>query len=88
MVNKPRPLPKCIIRTTGDEVTLAKIPKEFWQHKKVFSEQASHQLPKHTEWDHAIDLLPGAPATLSGRLLPLNQLELKEQDEFIEEHLK
>jgi hypothetical protein len=67
---------------------LAKILRDFWWHKKVFSEQASHQLPKHTEWDHAIELLPGAPTTLPGRLLPLNQKELEEQDNFIDEHLK
>jgi hypothetical protein len=48
-VNKPRPLPKCTIGVADDEMILARILKEFWQHKKVFSEQASHWLPKHTE---------------------------------------
>jgi hypothetical protein len=62
-INKPRPLPKCTIGVANEETILAKIPKEFQRHRKVFSEQASHQLPKHTKWDHAIKLLPGAPAT-------------------------
>jgi hypothetical protein len=87
-INKPRPLPKCTIGATDEEAVMAKIPEEFWWHKKVFSEQVSHRLPKHTEWDHTIELLPGAPATLPGRLLPLNQKEIEEQDGFVEEHLK
>jgi hypothetical protein len=39
-INKPRPLPRCIIGST-EETSLARIPKEFWRHKKVFSKQAS-----------------------------------------------
>jgi hypothetical protein len=52
-----------------------KIPKEYQQHGKVFDKAKSQGLPGHTIWDHAIELLPDAPATLPARLLPLNQLE-------------
>jgi hypothetical protein len=55
------------------------IPEEYRRHEKVFSEEKSQQLPKHTIWDHAIELLPNAPDTLPSRLLPLNQ---KEQEEM------
>jgi hypothetical protein len=41
-----------------------KIPEEYQQHEKVFSEEKSQRLPKHTMWDHAIELLPNAPDTL------------------------
>ena len=34
------------------------IPDEFKRHKKVFSEEQSQRLPKHTIWDHAIELSP------------------------------
>jgi hypothetical protein len=40
------------------------LPKEYARHKKVFSEEQSQRLPKHTIWDHAIELLSNAPATL------------------------
>ena len=40
------------------------IPDEYKRHSKVFSEQQSQWLPKHTIWDHAIELLPDAPKTL------------------------
>jgi hypothetical protein len=42
------------------------VPPEYRQHSKLFSEEASQRLPQHTIWDHAIELLPGAPTTLPG----------------------
>jgi len=63
------------------------IPAEYMRHQKVFSKHESHRLPQHTIWDHAIELLPGAPTTLPGRLLPLTQSEIKEASKFIQEHL-
>jgi hypothetical protein len=65
-----------------------KLPTEYKRHKKVFDEEKSQRLPKHTIWDHAIELLPNAPATLLARLLPLNQKEQEEMQKFMEEHLK
>jgi hypothetical protein len=41
-----------------------RIPEEYQQHGRVFSKEKSQQLLKHTIWDHAIELLPNAPATL------------------------
>jgi hypothetical protein len=64
-----------------------KIPEEYQQHEKVFSEEKSQQLPRHTIWDHAIELLPNAPDTLPARLLPLNRIEQEEMQKFVEEHL-
>jgi len=63
------------------------VPDEYHHHAKVFSEEASHQLPKHMVWDHAIKLLPGAPTTLPGQLLPLTQSEINKASNFIKEHL-
>jgi hypothetical protein len=63
------------------------IPKEYQRHEKVFSEEKSQRLPKHTIWDHAIELLPNSPDTLPLRLLPLNQKEQEEMRKFVEEHL-
>jgi hypothetical protein len=55
--------------TSPPDADLSKIPTEFHRHAKVFSEQQSQRLPKHTVWDHAIELLPNAPQSLAGRLL-------------------
>src|SRR6266436_5925235 len=65
-----------------------KIPQEYAKHSKVFSKEQSQRLPKHTIWDHAIELLPGAPSTMPGCLLPLNQKEIQEVHNFSQEHLK
>ena len=73
--------------TTTNEPNMA-VPKEFQRHSKVFSEAKSQRLPQSTIWDHAIDLLLGAPNTLPGRLLPLTQEEKGEMHKFIQEHLK
>ena len=60
-----------------------KVPAEYQHHSKVFSEEESQRLPQHTIWDHAIELLPGAPHTLPERLLPLMQAEMAETHKFI-----
>jgi len=54
------------IRSVSTSEAEPAVPKEYRHHAKVFSEEASHQLPKYMVWDHAIELLPGAPSTLPG----------------------
>jgi hypothetical protein len=54
----------------------------------VFSEEKSQRLPKHTIWDHAIELLPNVPDTLPAQLLLLNRMEQEEMQKFVEEHLR
>jgi hypothetical protein len=75
--------------TFGATATAAQssIPEDYQRHAKVFSEEELHRLPEHTIWDHAIELLPGAPHTLPGRLLPLTQEEIEEARKFVKEHL-
>jgi len=64
-----------------------KIPKQYRQYSRVFSEEASHEFPPSRLWDHAIELKPGAPALLPGKLIPLSQPELAELRKFVKEHL-
>ncbi len=93
-INKPRPMridQLLLCRATigtAQETNPTKIPQEYTRHNKVFSEEKLQRLPKHTIWDHAIELLPGAPSTMPGHLLPLNQKEIQEVHYFIQEHLK
>ena len=54
----------------------------------MFSEEASHEFPPTRIWDHAIKLKPGAPTTLPGKIYPLSQMELKELEKFVQEHMK
>ena len=93
-MNKPRPvikdryyIGKVTVRETTTEEKL-NIPSQYQRHTKIFSEQESQRLPKRTVWDHAIELLPGAPSMLPGHLLPLTQEEITEAKKFVEEHLR
>ncbi len=91
-INKPRPVHHeqiLLCKTTPTTMPSDKtsLPKEYAKHEKVFSEEKLQRLPKHTIWDHAIELLPGAPTTMPGRLLPLNQKEIEEVHKFVQEHL-
>ena len=64
------------------------VPKDYQRHNKVFIEAESQRLPQSSIWDHAIELLPGAPNTLPGRLLPLMQEEKGKMHKFVQECLK
>jgi hypothetical protein len=93
-VNVPQPvhkdqyfLGKVMIRQATKE-ELKGVPEEYKQHVKVFSKQESQWLPGHTIWDHTIELLPRAPMTLPGWLLPLTQEEIMEAQKFVKEHLE
>ena len=70
-----------------DKPHLNPIPAEYKRHHKVFSEEAAQHFPESHIWDHAIELKPGAPSTLPGKIYTLSQLELQELAKFVKEHL-
>src|ERR1700682_5918576 len=63
------------------------IPRHYQQFSRVFSEEASHEFPPARIWDHAIELKPGALATIPARLIRLSQPELEETHKFVKEHM-
>ena len=67
--------------------SMSAIPERYRSFTKVFSEEASHHLPAHRPWDHAINLIPGKTMKNSGiyRLTPSESTALKE---YITEHLR
>ena len=85
----------CIARQTmsstlaeeHDKLRLNPIPTEYRRHRKVFSKEATQHFPELRIWDHAIELKPGVPSTLPGKIYTLSQLELQELAKFIKEHL-
>ena len=81
-------LGRVTISSTATNEPNTAVPKEYQRHGKVFSKAESQRLPQSTIWDHAIELLPGAPNTLLGQLLPFTQEEKGEMHKFIQEHLK
>ena len=86
--NQPKPLhhEQILLCRTNPLITITtemNLPIEYAKHKKVFSKEKSQRLPKHTIWDHAIELLPRALTMMPGRLLPLNQKEIEEVHKFV-----
>ena len=62
------------------------VPPQYRKHARVFSEEESKKFPPPRSWDHAIDLKPGAPASLISRNIRLSQLEQEELKKFLKEH--
>ena len=60
---------------------------EYKRHYRVFGEEESQRFPGPRVWDHAIELKPGAPSTIPGRIYALTQAEQKALETFIQEHL-
>jgi len=70
-----------------DAPTNTQIPSEYRRHQQVFSEEASQRFPGPRIWDHAIELKPEVPASLLGKIYPLNPMEREELAKFVREHL-
>jgi len=54
--------------------------------KSVFGKEDFDILPEHSQWDHAIELVPGSEPKLL-KVYPLSPVEQKELDSFLEENL-
>jgi len=67
--------------------TITQIPSEYKRHQQVFSEEASQRFPGSRIWDHAIKLKDDAPASLPGKIYPLNPMEREELAKFVKQHL-
>ncbi len=62
------------------------IPLPYRDYRDVFEQRKGKGLPPSRPWDHAIDLKPGAPATLISKTIQLSQTEQKELSQFLKEH--
>ncbi|SJK99927.1 uncharacterized protein ARMOST_03238 [Armillaria ostoyae] len=48
------------------------VPKSYRDFKDLFTKESFDELPWHKPWDHAIELIPNAKATLDCKVYPLN----------------
>ena len=71
------------IRTT-EEIVPKYVLKRF---AKIFSQEASQQLPEHSPWDHSIKMKPGWEPK-GCKLYPLTEYEEDKLYKMIQEHLK
>ena len=80
---KKQTLASKLAEWAGSQMGDRKIPAKYHHHLSVFSEEASHRFPESHIWDHAIELKPGTPSSIPGKVYQLTQDEQKALLEFI-----
>jgi hypothetical protein len=69
----------------GEQQTDAKLPKEYQNFARLFSDKAADRFPPSREWDHTIDLKPGAPDALDCKVYPMTRDEDTALKKFLDE---
>jgi hypothetical protein len=69
----------------GEQQTDAKLPKEYQDFAQLFSNEAANRFPPSREWDHAINLKPGAPDALVCKVYPMTRDEDTALEKFLKE---
>jgi hypothetical protein len=69
----------------GAEQTQAELPKEYQEFARLFSDEAADRFPPSREWDHAIDLKPGAPDAMDCKVYPMTREEDASLEKFLDE---
>ena len=83
ITNKKQMLAFKLVEQVGSQMGDGKIPAEYCHHLSVFSEEASHRFPEPHIWDHAIELKPGVPSSIPGKVYQLTQDKQKALLEFV-----
>jgi hypothetical protein len=69
----------------GEQQTEAQLPLEYQEFARLFSDEAADRFPPSREWDHAIDLKPGAPDALDCKVYPMTRDEDTVLERFLDE---
>jgi hypothetical protein len=67
----------------GEQTKDVKVPKEYQEFARLFNDKAADRFPPSREWDHAIELKPGAPDTLDCKVYPM----MRDKDTALEKFL-
>jgi hypothetical protein len=59
----------------GEQQINTELPPEYKEFARLFNDEAADRFPPSREWDHAIDLKPGAPDTLDCKVYPMTRDE-------------
>ena len=80
---KKQMLASKLVEQAGSQMGDGKIPAKYHHHLSVFSKEASNRFPEPHIWDHAIELKPGAPSSIPGKVYQLMQDKQKALLEFV-----
>jgi hypothetical protein len=67
------------------EQTKIELPKEYQEFARLFNDEAADRFPPSREWDHAIDLKPGAPDAMDCKVYPMTRDEDASLEKFLDE---
>ena len=84
-MEKKQTLASKLVEQAGSQMGDGKILSKYHHHLSVLSEEASHRFPEPHIWDHMIELKPGAPLSIPGKVYQLTQDEQKALLEFVQE---
>ena len=82
---KRQTLTSQLAEQAGTKMGDRKIPAKYQWHTQVFSKKVARQYPEPHIWDHAIELKPGVPALIPGKVYQLSQDKQKALLEFVQD---
>ena len=82
---KKQTLASKLAEVAGTKMRDGNIPAKYQCHTHVFSEEAARWFPEPHIWDLAIELKPGAPSSIPGKVYQLTQEEQEALLEFVQE---
>jgi hypothetical protein len=68
-----------------EQQEIPEIPKEYQEFAQLFNDEAANWFPPSREWDHTIDLKPGAPDKLNCKVYPMTRDEDMVLERFLDE---
>jgi hypothetical protein len=68
----------------GEQQVNAELPPEYQEFARLFNDEAADRFPLSREWDHAIDLKPGAPDALDCKVYPMTRDEDTALEKFLD----
>ena len=69
--------------TDPREETKRQIPEQYHEYLDIFTKPVAGQLPPHREWDLKVQLVPGAPTSISCTPYKLSRPEQEFQTRYI-----
>jgi hypothetical protein len=69
----------------GEQQIDTTLPPECQEFARLFNDEAADRFPPSREWDHTIDLKPGAPDTLDCKVYPMTRDEDMALKKFLNE---
>jgi hypothetical protein len=68
----------------GEQQTNAELPPEYQEFARLFNDEAADRFPPSREWDHTINLKPGAPDALDCKVYPMTRDEDTALEKFLD----